>query len=252
MTFHTDAVADLLGVEEANAIEWPQQEGDPDGVPSSHADVQPSVPSSPSSYLPSVSAGPSPGPDPTISQAGTSRKGKRKERDQTQVFVPSFFYLPYQELVHRAALALKTCEPSFTVYKILKECEPSVLPPPSLPLLQPFAPALELAKNKFGFHQEDKGLKYVKDLQALTHKGLTVFETIRSGYSPALGYEEPTQDDRRQQPTREYYNSRHSSSPGELEPLGDFLRRYGGMSQAHKRWNFKPEEYLRPGGVCTV
>ena len=80
MTFHTDAVADLLGVEESNPVERLQQEGDPEGGPSSQADVQPSLPSS--------------------------------------------FYLPDQELVHRAALALKTREPSFTVYKIPKECEP--------------------------------------------------------------------------------------------------------------------------------
>ena len=51
--------------------------------------------------------------------------------------------------MRRAALALKTREPSFTVYKIPKECEPSVLASSNLPALQPFAPALELAKNKF-------------------------------------------------------------------------------------------------------
>ena len=122
---------------------------------SSQADIQPSEPSSPTSHLPGVSAGPSLGPDPTTSQVGTegsasqaSRKGKRKTRDKTQTFVPSSLYLPCGGLVHRAALALKTCEPSFTVYKIPKECEPSVLVPPNLPALQPF---LELAKNKFGF-----------------------------------------------------------------------------------------------------
>ena len=137
----------------------------------SQADIQQSEPSSPTSHLPSVSAGPSSGPDPIISQAGTegsasqaSRKGKRKKRDQTQIFAPSSFYLPYRELVHKAALALKTCEPSFTVYKIPKECEPSVLAS-SLPALELFASALELAKNKFGFFQEDKSRPYVKNLQ---------------------------------------------------------------------------------------
>ena len=133
MTFNTDAVADLLGIEEANAADRLQDEGGPEGVPSSQADIQPSEPSSPTSHLPSVSAGPSSGPDPTTSQVATegsasqaSRKGKRKTRDKTQTFVPLSFYLPYGGLVRRAALALKTCEPSFTAYKSPKECEPSV------------------------------------------------------------------------------------------------------------------------------
>ena len=84
MTFNTDAVADLLGVEEANAADRPQNERGPEGVSSSQADIQPSEPSSPTRHLPGVSAGPSSGPDPTIRQAGTegsasqaSRKGKR-------------------------------------------------------------------------------------------------------------------------------------------------------------------------------
>ena len=71
MTFNTDAVADLLGVEEANAADRPQNEGDPEGVSSSQADIQPSNPSSPTSHVPSASAGPSSGPEPTISQVGT-------------------------------------------------------------------------------------------------------------------------------------------------------------------------------------
>ena len=144
--------------------------------------------------------------------------------------MPSSFYLPYRELVHRAAFSLKTCEPSCTVYKIPKECEPSVLAPPNLPALQPFAPALELAKNKCGFFQEDKSHPYVKDLQAQTQKGLTVFETLRRRYSPALGYEAPRQDDRKQQHyERGFYNSYKSSSPSEVEPPGAYLKRYGGF-----------------------
>ena len=121
MTFHTDAVADLLGVEEANPRGEPQQEEDPAGGPINQAEVQPSMPSSPSSHLPSGSAGPSSGHDRAPSQAGTegstsqtSRRGKRKKKEQmqdhTHTTVPSSFYLPYRELVHRAALALKTCE----------------------------------------------------------------------------------------------------------------------------------------------
>ena len=45
-----------------------------------------------------------------------------------------------------------------------------------------------------------------------------------------LGYEEPPQDDRRQQHCeRGSYNSCHSSSPGEVEPLEAYLKRYGGI-----------------------
>ena len=184
------------------------------------------MPSSPSSYLPSGSAGPSSGHDRAPSQAGTegsasqtSRRGKRKKKEQmqdhTHTTVPSSFYLPYRELVHRAALALKTCEPLFSIYKIPKECEPSVLAPPNLPALQPFAPALELARHKFGFYQEDKRLQYVKDLQAQTQEGLTVFEKLRSCYPMALGYDDPQQDARRQQHyERGSYNSRPRRSRG--------------------------------------
>ena len=54
MTFNTDAVADLLGVEEANATDRPQNERGPEGVSSSQADIQPSEPSLPTSHLPTV------------------------------------------------------------------------------------------------------------------------------------------------------------------------------------------------------
>ena len=99
-----------------------------------------------------------------------------------------------------------------------------MLAPPHLPALQPFAPALEFARHKFSYYQEDKRLQSVKDLQALTQKGLTVFEKLRSCYSMALGYDEPPQDVRRQQHyERGSYNSRRSTKPGETESLGDFL-----------------------------
>ena len=67
MTFNTDVVAKQVGMEEANAIGWRQQ----DQTQKKCQQPQPSEPSSPSSYLSSVSAGPSSGPDSTISQAGT-------------------------------------------------------------------------------------------------------------------------------------------------------------------------------------
>ena len=57
----------------------------------------------------------------------------------------------------------------------------------------------------------------------------------------ALGYDEPQQDARRQQHyERGSYNSRHSLKPGAIEPLEDFLYRYGGMSRTHRHWRFEP------------
>ena len=70
MTFHTDAVADLLGVEEANPRGELLQKEDPAGGPINQAEVQPSMPSLPLSYLSSRSAGPSSGHDRTPSRAG--------------------------------------------------------------------------------------------------------------------------------------------------------------------------------------
>ena len=87
----------------------------------------------------------------------------------------------------------------FSVYKIPKECEPSVLAPSYLPALQPFASALELAEHKFGFYQEDSAFNLSKTYKRRPIKVSRSLKKLRSCYSIALGYDEPQQDVCRQQ-----------------------------------------------------
>ena len=137
--------------------------------PSSQAPPQPPDPYSPTSLSHAGSAGPSSGEElasshtgteGSVSQSGKSRQQvKRKSTEKSQPTSPLNRWSCRMGQC-RAALALKAREPSFVVYNIPAECEPSILAPPSLPGLQPFGPALELAERRFGFFHEEKGTAY--------------------------------------------------------------------------------------------
>ena len=136
MTFSTNAVADLLGVEEANAADRPQNERDPEGVSSSQADIQ-------------------------------ARPNDKSSRNGGQCcFGPENVRAFVYSLQSPRSLNHLCWHPL-----ISQRC--SLLRQPS------------------NWQRTNKSHPYVKDLQAQTQKGLTVFEMLRRRYSPVLGYERP-------------------------------------------------------------
>ena len=121
MTFHTEVLTDLLGLDEGKQ-------------PSLEGGVQTASPTPDASFRTSLpytgSAGPSSGRELASSQTGTEgsvsrsgRQGKRKTAEKPQSTFPQSVILPYGSLAQRAALALKAREPCFVVDNIPANCE---------------------------------------------------------------------------------------------------------------------------------